>query len=209
MEASSALGLEETTAYLFHSYGTNLRFEPDEFNFVKERKKSGTSEAFKKRDEHLRSRGRRSDDHRDDTVLRHVTAPSGQGSRHRGQPWHRPRHRRTADRAGDALRDRLSGERRRSQGDPGAGRRHRGSRTGTRSRRPGRRPGRLVDRGRSTALGGLGGLVTTAVPIVAGRTLTSPAKSTTASSTSRCGDCGRPSARPFPNSRRSADRWSR
>ncbi|SBS79101.1 Enoyl-CoA hydratase EchA4_2 [uncultured Mycobacterium sp.] len=53
VEASSTLGLEETTAYLFHSYGTNLRFEPDEFNFVKERKKSGTSEAFKKRDEHF------------------------------------------------------------------------------------------------------------------------------------------------------------
>jgi enoyl-CoA hydratase/carnithine racemase len=53
VEASSALGLEETTAYLFHSYGTNLRFEPDEFNFVKERKQSGTSEAFRKRDEHF------------------------------------------------------------------------------------------------------------------------------------------------------------
>ncbi|MGW9264296.1 enoyl-CoA hydratase/isomerase family protein [Gordonia terrae] len=51
VEASSALGLEETTAYLFHSYGTNLRFEPDEFNFVKERAKDGTSAAFKKRDE--------------------------------------------------------------------------------------------------------------------------------------------------------------
>jgi enoyl-CoA hydratase/carnithine racemase len=53
VEASSALGLEETTAYLFHSYGTNLRFEPDEFNFVKERKQGGTSEAFRKRDEHF------------------------------------------------------------------------------------------------------------------------------------------------------------
>ncbi|MEO7007157.1 MAG: enoyl-CoA hydratase/isomerase family protein [Terrimesophilobacter sp.] len=52
VEASSALSLEETTAYLFHSYGTNLRFEPDEFNFVKEREHSGTSEAFRKRDEH-------------------------------------------------------------------------------------------------------------------------------------------------------------
>jgi enoyl-CoA hydratase/carnithine racemase len=52
VEASSALGLEETTSYLFHSYGTNLRFEPDEFNFVKERSKSGTSAAFRKRDQH-------------------------------------------------------------------------------------------------------------------------------------------------------------
>ncbi|WP_433598239.1 enoyl-CoA hydratase/isomerase family protein [Nocardia sp. CA-135953] len=51
VEAGSALGLEETTSYLFHSYGTNLRFEPDEFNFVKERAAGGTSEAFRKRDE--------------------------------------------------------------------------------------------------------------------------------------------------------------
>jgi enoyl-CoA hydratase len=55
VEASSTLGLEETTAYLFHSYGTNLRFEPDEFNFVKERSKNGTSAAFKMRDEHYGS----------------------------------------------------------------------------------------------------------------------------------------------------------
>lgn len=55
VEASSALGVEETTAYLFHSYGTNLRFEPDEFNFVKERAKDGTSAAFKKRDDHFGS----------------------------------------------------------------------------------------------------------------------------------------------------------
>ncbi len=55
VESSSALGVEETTAYLFHSYGTNLRFEPDEFNFVKERSKGGTSAAFKKRDEHYGS----------------------------------------------------------------------------------------------------------------------------------------------------------
>lgn len=52
IEAGSALGLEETTAYLFHSYGTNLRFEPDEFNFVKERRQGGTSAAFRRRDEH-------------------------------------------------------------------------------------------------------------------------------------------------------------
>ncbi|MFE9322591.1 enoyl-CoA hydratase/isomerase family protein [Nocardia sp. NPDC052278] len=51
VEASSTLGLEETTSYLFHSYGTNLRFESDEFNFVKERAAGGTSEAFRKRDE--------------------------------------------------------------------------------------------------------------------------------------------------------------
>jgi enoyl-CoA hydratase len=52
IEASSVLSLEESTAYFFHSYGTNLRFEPDEFNFVKERSQGGTSEAFRKRDDH-------------------------------------------------------------------------------------------------------------------------------------------------------------
>lgn len=55
VEASSTLGLEEATAYLFHSFGTNLRFEKDEFNFVKTRAESGTSAAFKKRDEHYES----------------------------------------------------------------------------------------------------------------------------------------------------------
>lgn len=52
VEASSTLGLEESTAYLMHSFGTNLRFEEDEFNFVKTRAESGTSAAFKKRDQH-------------------------------------------------------------------------------------------------------------------------------------------------------------
>jgi len=38
--------------YFVHAFGTNLRFEPDEFNFVKERAHSGsTTEAFRKRDE--------------------------------------------------------------------------------------------------------------------------------------------------------------
>ena len=34
-----------------HTLGTNLRIEADEFNFLRERGKSGTSAAFKKRDE--------------------------------------------------------------------------------------------------------------------------------------------------------------
>ena len=34
-----------------HTLGTNLRIEPDEFNFLRERGRSGTSGAFKKRDE--------------------------------------------------------------------------------------------------------------------------------------------------------------
>ena len=36
-----------------HAFATNLRFEDDEFNFVKARAQHGTSEAFKLRDEHF------------------------------------------------------------------------------------------------------------------------------------------------------------
>ena len=39
-----------------HAFATNLRFEDDEFNFVKTRAKVGTSEAFKRRDAHFRTR---------------------------------------------------------------------------------------------------------------------------------------------------------
>jgi len=52
VEANLGLGLEEVCAYLFHSYGTNLRFEDDEFNFVATRAKAGTSEALRLRDQH-------------------------------------------------------------------------------------------------------------------------------------------------------------
>lgn len=52
VEASTGLGLEEVSSYLFHSYGTNLRFEDDEFNFVRTRSQVGTSKAFELRDEH-------------------------------------------------------------------------------------------------------------------------------------------------------------
>jgi enoyl-CoA hydratase len=52
VESETAFAGEEVSSYLFHSYGTNLRFEEDEFNFVKERARSGsTSAAFKQRDE--------------------------------------------------------------------------------------------------------------------------------------------------------------
>jgi enoyl-CoA hydratase len=44
---------EEATGYLMHAFSTNLRFEDDEFNFVKERARHGTSAAFKLRDEHF------------------------------------------------------------------------------------------------------------------------------------------------------------
>ena len=52
VESSMGLGLEEVCSYLFHSYGTNLRFEDDEFNFVRTRAQVGTSKAFELRDRH-------------------------------------------------------------------------------------------------------------------------------------------------------------
>lgn len=44
---------EQATGFLVHAYATNLRFEDDEFNFVKARAKLGTREAFRLRDEHF------------------------------------------------------------------------------------------------------------------------------------------------------------
>ncbi len=41
---------EEVLSYLFHAYGTNLRFEEGEFNFVKVRAEHGTKKAFELRD---------------------------------------------------------------------------------------------------------------------------------------------------------------
>ncbi len=41
---------EEVASYLFHAFGTNLQFEPDEFNFVKLRAEHGTKRAFELRD---------------------------------------------------------------------------------------------------------------------------------------------------------------
>ncbi|MFH1651633.1 MAG: enoyl-CoA hydratase/isomerase family protein [Chloroflexota bacterium] len=37
--------------YVMHSYFTNLRWEPDEYNFVRERSSKGTRQAFKDRDQ--------------------------------------------------------------------------------------------------------------------------------------------------------------
>ena len=44
---------EEVLSYLVHAFGTNLQFEPDEFNFVKTRAEHGTKRAFELRDEHF------------------------------------------------------------------------------------------------------------------------------------------------------------
>lgn len=40
-----------TRGYVGHTLGTNLRFESDEFNFLRERAQEGTTATFKKRDE--------------------------------------------------------------------------------------------------------------------------------------------------------------
>jgi enoyl-CoA hydratase/carnithine racemase len=44
---------EQATGFLIHAFGTNLRFEDDEFNFVKSRSRHGAREAFRIRDEHF------------------------------------------------------------------------------------------------------------------------------------------------------------
>jgi enoyl-CoA hydratase/carnithine racemase len=44
---------EEVFSYITHAFGTNLRFEEGEFNFVKTRAEHGTKEAFRLRDEYF------------------------------------------------------------------------------------------------------------------------------------------------------------
>lgn len=58
VEQSQAYQGEESASVLFHAFATNLRFEEDEFNFVKERSRSGTTEAFKSRDAHFSGKTR-------------------------------------------------------------------------------------------------------------------------------------------------------
>ena len=53
VEQSRRTWARRPAGYLVHAFATNLRFEDDEFNFVKTRAKVGTSEAFKVRDEHF------------------------------------------------------------------------------------------------------------------------------------------------------------
>jgi enoyl-CoA hydratase len=52
--ALDSLGSSQQFArgYVGHTLGTNLRLEPDEFNFLKERQRRGTRESFGDRDEH-------------------------------------------------------------------------------------------------------------------------------------------------------------
>jgi enoyl-CoA hydratase len=44
---------EEAVSPLLHAFGTNLQFQPGEFNFVKSRAEHGTKRAFELRDEHF------------------------------------------------------------------------------------------------------------------------------------------------------------
>jgi enoyl-CoA hydratase len=44
---------EQVLSPMFHAYGTNLQFGPEEFNFVKVRAEHGTKRAFELRDEHF------------------------------------------------------------------------------------------------------------------------------------------------------------
>jgi hypothetical protein len=53
IEQTSAYAGEEAAGYLVHAFATNLRFEDDEYNFVKTRAQVGTSEAFTQRDTHF------------------------------------------------------------------------------------------------------------------------------------------------------------
>jgi enoyl-CoA hydratase/carnithine racemase len=53
VEQSQAYQGEEAANVLFHAYATNLRFESDEFNFVKQRAREGTTQALRARDAHF------------------------------------------------------------------------------------------------------------------------------------------------------------
>jgi enoyl-CoA hydratase/carnithine racemase len=46
VEQSMGMALSEVSSYLLHAYGTNLQFEPDEFNFVRSRSAGNLAETF-------------------------------------------------------------------------------------------------------------------------------------------------------------------
>lgn len=50
VETMQGYAAADICGYLFHTFGTNLRFEPDEYNFVRTRAASGTTEALQARD---------------------------------------------------------------------------------------------------------------------------------------------------------------
>lgn len=51
VEQSMGMGLSEVFSGFLHAFGTNLRFEDDEFNFVRTRASTGVTKAFDLRDE--------------------------------------------------------------------------------------------------------------------------------------------------------------
>lgn len=53
VEQTQAYVGEEATGAMLHAFATNLRFEDDEFNFVKARREHGIKEAFRQRDAHF------------------------------------------------------------------------------------------------------------------------------------------------------------
>jgi enoyl-CoA hydratase/carnithine racemase len=53
VEESMGMGMSNSCSSLLHAFGTNLRFEEDEFNFVKTRAKEGVTKSFELRDSHF------------------------------------------------------------------------------------------------------------------------------------------------------------
>jgi enoyl-CoA hydratase/carnithine racemase len=51
VEQSMGMALSEVCSYLLHAYGTNLQFEQDEFNFVRNRSANDLAETFDKAEE--------------------------------------------------------------------------------------------------------------------------------------------------------------
>ena len=51
VEQSMGMALSEVCSYLLHAYGTNLQFEQDEFNFVRNRSASDLAKTFDKAEE--------------------------------------------------------------------------------------------------------------------------------------------------------------
>jgi enoyl-CoA hydratase len=51
VEQSMGMALSEVCSYLLHAYGTNLQFEKDEFNFVRNRSTNDLAETFDQADE--------------------------------------------------------------------------------------------------------------------------------------------------------------
>ena len=51
VEQSMGMALSEVCSYLLHAYGTNLQFEQDEFNFVRNRSGNDLAETFDKAEE--------------------------------------------------------------------------------------------------------------------------------------------------------------